>query len=258
MKVPGIDIADIQESGEIDGGELLLVLENSNLRLKSIDQAKGFYKIFSPTRLLSALVASSTASCTSGVVTVAATAHGISSNAAFTGCEFYYPGSPSLAAGWYPNYARIGVDSISFSAPGVANFASESVNSGNAFVDEVTVASVTIPANILVPSTYVEIPFFRASGSAAGTKTHKLKIGSSAIVTIANTSTSLVMGLSSLGFVVSAPGKAVGHVSQIGTLAGTATPVTFDPSVAQTISITHQVSAATLFIYSSVMALRAT
>lgn len=206
--------------------------------------------------LLASLVASSTAACTSGVVTVTATGHGIASGAAYTDANFYYPGSSSLAAGWYSNYARIDTNTISFFAPGAADFTSESVNGGAAFVDEVTVCSITLEANTLVPGAYLEIPFFRSSSSVAGTKTHKLKIGSSTLVTIANASTTLVMGLSSIGALISATGKALGHTSQIGTLAGTTTPVTFDPTVPQTLSITHQLSAASMFLFAAFSSLR--
>lgn len=38
MKVPGITIPDVPEAGKIDGDEMLLVLENNELRLKTVDR----------------------------------------------------------------------------------------------------------------------------------------------------------------------------------------------------------------------------
>jgi len=86
---------------------------------------------FAP-RLLASLVASSTAECTSGVVTVTATSHGIPASN-LDGAEFYFPGSASLAAGWYASFYRSSADVVTFSAPGVPDFTSESVNGGSAF-----------------------------------------------------------------------------------------------------------------------------
>ena len=69
--------------------------------------------------LLASLVINSTASRTSGIVTIAATAHGITTGTSFVGYRFYYPGSPSLAAGWYDSILTIpDANTITFSAIG--------------------------------------------------------------------------------------------------------------------------------------------
>lgn len=44
MKVSGINIPDVPEAGKIDGDEMLLVLENNELRLKTIDQTMAATK----------------------------------------------------------------------------------------------------------------------------------------------------------------------------------------------------------------------
>ncbi len=73
---------------------------------------------FSP-RIIPALVVSSTAACTSKVVTISATSHGIPATL-FDGYEVYYPGSPSLSAGWYGSLSRTSADALTFSAPSAA------------------------------------------------------------------------------------------------------------------------------------------
>lgn len=41
MKVPGINLPDVPEAGEIDGDEMLLILENNELRMKTLTSAAG-------------------------------------------------------------------------------------------------------------------------------------------------------------------------------------------------------------------------
>lgn len=68
--------------------------------------------------LLASLVVSSTAARTSDIVTVTATAHGITTGTTYVGFRFFYPGSPSLAAGWYDSIVSIpDANTITFNAP---------------------------------------------------------------------------------------------------------------------------------------------
>lgn len=41
MKVPGINLPDVPEAGEIDGDEMVLILENNELRMKTLTSAAG-------------------------------------------------------------------------------------------------------------------------------------------------------------------------------------------------------------------------
>ncbi len=201
---------------------------------------------FAP-RLLASLVASSTAACTSGVVTVTATTHLITSSV-FNGYQFYYPGSPSLAAGWYSEFNRLSADTISFSAPGIPDFTSESVNGGAAFVDEVTFTSMELPANTLSVGSIIEVPIFRRSNVTAGTKTTNVKINGNVLADIANTSTGAISGTSMFGGFVESPTVAVGHSQAFGTLTGTVRKPAIDISEPQTILVSGQLSAAGMLL----------
>ena len=201
---------------------------------------------FAP-RLLASLVDSSTAACTSGVVTVTAAAHLIHATN-FNGYSFYYPGSASLAAGWYSNFLYTSVNTITFSAPLSANFTSESVNAGSAFTSEVTFESVVIPANTFVPGDRVVLATFRASNTTAGSKITKLKINETAISTVTNTSTTAIIGASDFSFTLISNTLAVSQVSVNGTLGNSQGKMTVDLATDLTISISNSLSAAGMFI----------
>lgn len=199
---------------------------------------------FAP-RLLASLVASSTAACTSGVVTVTATAHGITATV-FDEWEFYYPGSPSLAAGFYSGFSRTGVHTCTFRAPLSADFASESVNAGEVFTSEVTFVSADIPAKLLSVGNQIEVPFYRHSNNTTGSKTTRAKIGSETLSSIANSSTTAVIGTSSLAAFVVSPTLAYGHSSISGIMTGTISSAAIDINAAQVLSVSGMLSAAAM------------
>lgn len=201
---------------------------------------------FAP-RLLASLVASSTAACTSGVVTVTATAHGIPATNV-DGYQFYYPGSPSLAAGWYSNFSRASADALTFSAPGAADFTSESVNGGAALVDEITFASIVLPANTLSVGSVIEVPIFRQSNSTAGTKSTNLKINGNLLSNAANTSTTAIIGTSVFGGLVDSATSVVGHSGLFGTLTSSIRKAAISISADQTLLVSGQLSAAGLLL----------
>ncbi len=201
---------------------------------------------FAP-RLLASLVASSTAACTSGVVTVTATAHGIPATN-MEGYQFYYPGSPSLAAGWYSGLSRTSADAVTFSAPGAADFTSESVNGGAAFVDEITFTSMVLPANTLSVGNLIELPIFRQGNSTAGTKTTNVKIDGNLLSSIANTSTGAIIGTSIFAAFVESPTAAVGHSNVSGVLTATLRRPAINISADQALSVSGQLSVAGLFL----------
>ena len=196
---------------------------------------------FAP-RLLASLVASSTAECTSGVVTVTATSHGIISTV-FDGFEFYYPGSANLAAGWYGNFSRTGVNTFTFSAPLAANFSSESINSGSAFTDEITFASITLPPNTMSAGDIVRAVFACNQDATSNNRTQRFKIGSTTICNngISTSSSSIIM---SLAFSVVGQLSQFGAVSREHSAASSEVYTTEDISNAVTLSVTNQLAAA--------------
>ncbi len=209
------------------------------------------FQNFTP-RALPSLVVSSTAACTSGVVTVTAAAHGIPATYA-DGFDVYYPGSPTLGAGWFRGLTRIDADTFTFLSPNSADFASESVNSGSAFVSEVTCYSMSIPSNTFVPGNIVTL-WHTATAAGAGNKTVRVKYATTTLA--ANTLTSNRM-TGVIGFSISGVAKQSGHSGLIG-IAGTALNGTVDMTVDQTLSITGQSASAggVLILHSSLMSIQ--
>lgn len=201
---------------------------------------------FAP-RLLASLVASSTADCTSGVVTVTAAAHGIPATT-FNGYHFHYPGSTSLAAGWYADFQRTGADTVTFSAPLAADFTSESVNAGAAFTSEVTYESIIIPRNTLQIGDIVSVPSFRMSNNTAGTRTVRIRINGTLATYIAASSTTAIIGSSELCFAVDSAVDSVGHTSLNGTLSNVLVSCAIDINSEMTVTHTGQLSAAAMYM----------
>lgn len=123
-------------------------------------------------RLLASLVAGSTATRAGLVVTVTATAHGIPPTT-FDGCDFFFPGCSSLASGWYKNFLYLTANSLQFALPDGAlgvDFTSESINSGNAFIDRVEGCSLTLPGSSLQSGSRLRLSSFRQGSPGAGAK----------------------------------------------------------------------------------------
>ena len=145
----------------------------------SVLKFSGFKKC-----LLASLVLSSTASRTSDIVTVTATAHGITTGTTYVGFRFFYPGSPSLAAGWYDSILSIpDANTITFSAPG-ANFGSESVNGGAVYTIFTTVAGqCIIPGGLLTDNNVVRIAVPGSGGLTAAIKSVRPFVNSTGLNT---------------------------------------------------------------------------
>lgn len=142
--------------------------------------------------LLASLVASSTAARTSNVVTVTATAHGITTGATFVGLNFFYPGSASLAAGWYGPIVSIpDANTITFTAAG-ANFSSESVNGGAAYTSLTDIASVLIHGEQMVADASISIFGYRGGDSTSTSKTLRLYLNGQNVHTQGLTTTPYV------------------------------------------------------------------
>lgn len=120
--------------------------------------------------LLASLVTNSTASRANGLVTVAATSHGITTGTTYQGFRFFYPGSPNLAAGWYDSIVSIpDANTLTFSAPG-PDFANESINAGAAYTLVTEITNITIPAGTLKPGSRLITNFLRYGDSTSTTK----------------------------------------------------------------------------------------
>ena len=207
---------------------------------------------FAP-RLLASLAASSTATCTSGVVTVTATGHNIT--AAYDEFAVYYPGSLSLAAGWYGNVLYVDANTFKFGAPGSADFTSESINSGNAFVDEITVSSSVIQANTFVGNQTCSARMFCRTDAASTSKTTRLKIGTD-LISSGLVSSGSGSGYSELGFAVSIPTRAHGIAARNHTFSSTRYDVTINPTANLTLNVTAQCGAAATVIAFIALSLR--
>lgn len=201
---------------------------------------------FTP-RMVASLVAGTTAVCTSGVVTVTATAHAITAGG-YDGYQIYYPGSPSLAAGFYENLTVVDVNSFTFSAPLSPNFLSESVNGGAAMTTEVTVASVDIPANTFRIGDFVEALLFRRHSTTAGTKLTNLYYGTSNVGDSSSSSTATVYGIPNMIFVCEKQTTQRGVRGLPGAYTASARSGNMDIGSDKTLSMAHSLTAASDWI----------
>lgn len=158
--------------------------------------------------LLPALAASGNqASRSGGVVTINATAHGIPTTL-YNGFRIFYPGSASLAAGWYDSITSITTNTILFTAAG-ADFGLENVNGGNPYTTTTDFCSLTVPANTLRDMSSVALKHRRAGGTTAAIKQVALAFGGTALST--QNATNSPYGNFKLGF------DCYGTTKQVGT-----------------------------------------
>ncbi len=152
--------------------------------------------------LLASLVAGATASRTSNIVTITATAHGIPLTSTYYGFRFYYPGSTNLTAGWYDSLISIpDANTLTFFAPGV-DFTSESINGGAAWTTITDIISTTIPANTLKDGSKVAVGILRGADNVASNKIIYLNFGGAQVQQATLTGVSaleLKMGFRCLG-----------------------------------------------------------
>ncbi len=200
--------------------------------------------VFAP-RVIASFAASTTAARASGVVTVTAT-HGIPAST-LDGFEIYYPGSASLAAGWYPSLSRTGTTTVTFAAAG-ADFSSESVNSGAAFTSEILFSSFTLPANTLSVGDSLTAIMYRGSNNPAATKTSRLKFGGSTVAGFANASTTSLCGPAEIRMLVAAPGIALSSSNFMNV--GTTTPsrTAIDTTIDNLVEVSGQVDTAGVWL----------
>ncbi len=159
--------------------------------------------------LLASLVNGSTASRSNGLVTISATAHGITTGATYQGVRFFYPGSTSLAAGWYDSIVAIAdANTLTFSAPG-ADFGSQSINSGTAYTTLTDLASIVLPGYLIVPDTHISLIGYSGGDTTATTKQIRTYLNNLNVHTHGTTTTPFVRFTGSA--VAVAEGKSYGH-----------------------------------------------
>lgn len=218
--------------------------ENTGVAGSFVRQSKfvGFKRC-----LLASLVANSTASRSNGLVTIAATGHGITTGATYQGYRFYYPGSPSLAAGWYDSIVTIAdANTLTFSAPG-ADFGSQSVN-GAAFYSTLTVmaGNLVIPGGTLKEGGSISVLMFRGGSTDAGQKISRMRYGGSVLgayvaTTVPNTAARHTM-------LCAAPNKQVGCNGVDSIVSNSRYEGTINQDVDQVLDLTLQLSATASFM----------
>ena len=134
-------------------------------------------------RILPSYVASTTVDQAGTTVTVTATAHGIPNIAVLTGGhEVYFPGSPSIAAGWYPGFSRASANTITFTYPISQTVVGESVNGGAAYTTATKFYELIIPGESLGVNGECTGRLMRHCGSTAATKLTEYKLAGATIM----------------------------------------------------------------------------
>lgn len=208
--------------------------------LAFVSEFPGFKKC-----LLASLVTSSTAVRASNIVTVTATAHGITTGTTYVGYRFFYPGSAGLAAGWYDSITDVQTNTISFNAPG-ADFGSQSVNGAAAYTTLTALCSTVIPKNTLKANGRLTSNIFRVGDTTAATKNIRNVLAGNQLGL--STATTSPHGTHRLSVVVDDSGKAFSVASSDGGLSGTLATASIDFTADQTFSLSGSVSAAGGFL----------
>ncbi len=197
--------------------------------------------------LFASLVTNSTAVRSSNIVTITAAAHGIPTGSTYIGYRFFYPGSPSLAAGWYDSITDVQTNTISFNAPG-ANFGSESINGAAAYTTATQVSGAgIIPAGYLLDVTKsVSMAIPMGGGGTAATKTLKMTFNGTTL--LSSTATTSCFGCRR-SEIYSVSNTQIGAFFSVQNGASSSTPsVTIDKTTDISVGIQLTISAAADFI----------
>lgn len=199
--------------------------------------------------LLASLVANSTASRINGLVTIAATAHGITTGATYQEYRFFYPGSPNLAAGWYDSIVSIpDANTLTFSASG-PDFASESVNGAAAYTTLTDIASAVLPGSLVIPEAQISVIGYRGGDTTATAKTIRTYLNGLNVHTDIINATPFVRFIASAVLVDIASGKAFGHSSFDNLSAVTEYLQSVPLRADTTVSVKASIGAAGSFLY---------
>jgi len=197
--------------------------------------------------LLASLVVSSTAARTNGLVTVTAAAHGITTGTLYTGFRFFYPGSASLAAGWYDSIGSVPTaNTLTFYAPG-SDFGSESVNGGAAYTTTTTVQGQTvIPGGTLGDNSALRLSVVSGGGLTAAIKTIRPLVNGTSLSQV--TATGFPFCARDFDIVSNGPTSLICNFIQYNGGASSFTTVTVDRSLDIPVQLQLTVSAAADFV----------
>lgn len=196
---------------------------------------------------VASLNTSTTAARASNVVTVTCTAHGVPNT--FNGFRFYYPGSPTLAAGWVDNATIASANTITFPSIG-ADFGSESVNAAAAYVAATNIpGGILIPAGMVADTSTLRYIVNNVSLNTAATKTIRPFLGASGIAA-AQTGSTFNCATKEWELCMVNSTQIVGHIVTTNNLGSSAlsSPLSFNTLADNTILTQLTVSAAQDFI----------
>lgn len=203
---------------------------------------------FAPS-IVASFVAGTTATQSGTLVTVTATAHGIVGSTARNGCRIYYPGSPSIPAGWYQGFAWVDANTITFTNPVSQTVASESVNAGAAFLSTVSIGSLTLPGGSMGPNGRIKLHSMRSGDTTATTKSTRMFLGGQNIVSAflaASNNLSLSLHIYNTG----TENAQIGMSTPEGILVQSApSTATVNTAVSQTVSISASIGAAGSYVF---------
>ena len=214
--------------------------------------AVGYPATYSPSdfrpTILASLVAGATASRSGNTVTVAATGHGVVGSNSKNGYRIYFPGSPSIPAGFYDGFVWISADSFTFQTASSGTVSSELINGGAAFVSAVDFAQMTVSAGMLRAGSRVAAVVSRLSDVTASLKSVGISYGGSPVSYV-----SLVSGPNAIsqriGFVVPVASKQIGFTLHENTTSNSSQITrSINTAVDNQLTIYGQVSAAGSYI----------
>ena len=175
--------------------------------------AVGYPATYSPAdfrpSIIASLVAGATASRSGNTVTVSATGHGVVGSNSKNGYRIYFPGSPSIPAGFYDGFVWISNGSFTFETTSSGTVSSESINGGAAFVSAVDFAQMTVPAGMLRAGSRVAAVVSRLSDVTASLKSVGISYGGSPVSYVALVSGPNVIS-QRIGFIVPVASKQIG------------------------------------------------
>jgi len=200
---------------------------------------------FSPS-ILASFVAGTTATQSGTTATVTATAHGIVGSTARNGWRIYWPGSPSIAAGWYQGFAWVDANTITFTNPTSQTVASESMNGGAAFVSQVTLSTLTLPGGSMGPNGRITVRYIRSGDNTAGNKVSRLLFAGSTMASNGGTTSGNITAQMTIVNRSVSQQSATNSYDSSGSSSFTAS--TWDSSVDRSVAFTMQVSNASQWL----------
>lgn len=194
--------------------------------------------------LLPSIQPSSLAAQTGTTVTVTATAHGLPATS-FDGWRVWYPGSPTILAGWYEGFLYVDANTFTFTNTASQTVGSESVNGGIAVTAAIEFCSATLPGGALGPNGAATLHLIHWGGATAANKTIRATLAGT---TVSNwTSTTLANSISTFSFSnLNSESKQRGFFHRDTTAANSSNMLSVqkDLSIDQVYAVTGQISAA--------------